>query len=110
MRRLILLLALLAAHAAWSSAGAHEWVNAAGQKIDANWIMDNPLTAYCCGPEDCEPVPGRVRYTAAGWTVRGLKGTIRMDKTYPSIDGRPWACRYTVDNTLRCLFLPRAGQ
>jgi len=107
MRKTLLFLPLLLVLGA-APVMAHDWVKVDGTKVSARWIMNNPLTSYCCGPEDCEPVPGRVTYTPAGWAVRGLKGSVKMGDTYPSIDGQPWACRYVQTNRIRCLFLPES--
>lgn len=111
MTRLCVAVAILLAA---SAASAHQYTHpVTGQKIDARWIMKNPRFSYCCGPQDCEPVPGRVEFTPAGWRVTGLKGFIPLDKTYPSIDGQPWACRYlrgAKKGHVRCLFLPSGGQ
>lgn len=95
-------------------AEAHEYIHpVTKKKINAGWIMKNPKFSYCCGPQDCEPVSGRVYFTPTGWAVKGLKGRVHMDSTYPSIDGKPWACRYlhgALKGHIRCLFLPRGGQ
>lgn len=85
---------------------AHDWVKPDGTKVSATWIMKDPNTSWCCGPQDCEPVPGRVAFTGAGWTVRGIKGTVPINRTFRSIDGQPWACRHVSTNAIRCLFLP----
>ena len=99
---------------------AHLWTAADGTKIDARWIMKNPKTRYCCGPQDCMPVTGRVVYTPQGWRVRGWKGYLKVDSAdvRKSPDGRPWAC-YRPSNPylgesggkyIRCLWLPGGGQ
>lgn len=90
-------------------AQGHDYVDRSGARTDANWIMDNPETAWCCGPTDCYPVTGRVYLTPQGWRVKGLKGAVPVDKTYPSKRPGPWACQTGSLTILRCLFLPGAG-
>jgi len=76
----------------------------------AGWIESNPETNWCCSAgDDCLPQRAEnVVYTADGWTVRGLDGTIAETQKglyRGTPDGRPWACRYPGTRTLRCLFL-----
>ena len=87
-------------------AEAHDW-----QMADAGWIQKHPTHSWCCGEQDCEMVAGRVSFDPnLGWRVYGLKGSIRERAVVPSMDGQPWACRDIEKNTIRCLFLPGAGQ
>ena len=53
---------------------AHEWIRADGTIADASWIMEN--YPECCGEQDCEPVPGRVKLTDGRWVVYGLEGSL----------------------------------
>lgn len=99
--------AFLFLFALWNTAPAHEWIKA-GRKIDARWIMKDSKTKWCCGPKDCEPVPGRVSYTPAGWAVKGLVGTVPDSAVYWTNRKQPWACRNVPTKKIRCLLLPGA--
>ena len=73
---------------------------------DASWIEDT--YPACCGVQDCEPVSRTAVYRSkAGWQVDGLDGVVSPGEVKPSIDERPWACRYELYDTIRCLFLPK---
>lgn len=96
-----------------SSASAHEWTAPTGKTRDATWIMRDAKTSWCCGPEDCEPVDGRVYFSPEGWRVRGWNGAIPMDAArglykLPRGRGTPWACRDLAQNKLRCIWLHEA--
>lgn len=73
------------------------------------WVMDNPLTAYCCGPEDCKPVAAReVRYLRGRWFVNGRPvpaGNVHLsgapDAHYHACFADPPAMTEP-----RCLFIP----
>ena len=75
---------------------------------DAWWIMADPSTAYCCGPQDCAPVqPGEIVRIPGGWR-HVPTGTVLGDESASvyrrSIDAQAWRCIF--NGTLRCLFLP----
>lgn len=75
----------------------------------ASWIMENPATSWCCGPEDCESLPDdAVAITAEGALVKSTQETIPYWQLKESIDGRWWRCRHPSGNT-RCLFRPPFG-
>ena len=78
----------------------------------ARWIMRDADIAWCCGPEDCAAVPGRVRFTPPRWSVDGLDGVLTdgdLGLSFrPTPDGGPWACRFAGTDQLRCLILPRS--
>lgn len=77
----------------------------------AAWIMEISETRWCCGPEDCEAVAGRTRFTPRGWTVDGWGGALPIGARglyfRPTPDGGPWACRDLHTNRLRCLIVNR---
>lgn len=103
--KISLCLAAVLAAFSWPSL-AHLYVNGYGEEIDASWIMQNPETNWCCGPQDCFPAGGLIHWSPAGWEVDGLKGVLPegsrglFHRSTP--DGRPWACKRR-DNTIRCL-------
>ena len=100
IRAAVLLIAL-----GGSTAAAHEWRMADGSDNDARWIMNNKLTAWCCGPKDCAPIKmADISIHKGRYRVRGLKGSVSTH--YPAQGARPWACRNLADNSLRCIFLP----
>ena len=48
------------------------WICDASAHGHYGWVMDNPATAHCCGPQDCKPVsPGEVRFQRGRWFVNG---------------------------------------
>jgi hypothetical protein len=108
MKALVIPAAVLFAAVLASTAFAHG---------DASWIMLNPKTRSCCGPEDCRRMaPGEVVEEGAGWTVvatsEHLEGV--TTRLRDSIDGDFWICRNHGPNgpgtgELRCLLVPRAG-
>jgi hypothetical protein len=62
----------------------------------ANWIMNDPRTAHCCGPTDCHmEMANDVRPDGQGWLVvsTGQRFTSDDPSVYPSIDGHYWTCR-----------------
>ena len=102
---LAMMIAALAA-LAWTAikpANAHDM---------AQWIQFDTTTAWCCTPArgDCIPVPGRVYWTQAGWSVLGWDGALRpgdrgyYERTTP--DGAPWACKRPGTIQLTCVFIP----
>jgi hypothetical protein len=109
MRALVIVANMLLAVALAPPAFAHG---------DASWIMQNPKTRSCCGPDDCRRMaPGEVIEEGAGWTVvatgEHLEGV--TTRLRDSIDGDFWICRYHGPDgqpgtgELRCLLVPRAG-
>jgi len=82
---------------------------------DATWIMQDPKTRACCGPNDCRRMaPGEVVAAGRGWTVVATGEHVEgvTTKLRESIDDHFWICRNdgpagpgTAD--LRCLFVPR---
>lgn len=86
------------------------WARAAhGPYGPAGWISQR--ASWCCGNEDCYPVPGRVRFDPVkGWTVEGLEGGLHLSERGFFLDpphGVPWACQTGAIKKLRCIFLPR---
>lgn len=80
----------------------------------AFWIEENEETAWCCGPDDCQPIPDEaVTMTPSGYEVT-IDGRTRVfhyrskSGLYPSIDQRFWMCR-APDGWPRCLFTPAWG-
>jgi hypothetical protein len=86
---------------------------------DAAWVMENPETRHCCGPQDCGPVRvynGTVEEVGPGeWLVTIPPGTHPLvpdgasrvfregDKNvYPSQRLEPYVCAYA--GGLRCFF------
>lgn len=73
------------------------------------WVMENPATAHCCGPQDCAPVdPGAVRYRDGRWFVRGRpvpEGDVHLSG---APDARYHACFFDPPAMTepRCLFIP----
>jgi hypothetical protein len=109
MKALVIVASMLLAVALTLPAFAHG---------DASWIMQNPKTRSCCGPDDCRRMaPSEVIEEGAGWTVvatgEHLEGV--TTRLRDSIDGDFWICRYHgPDGTpgtgeIRCLLVPRAG-
>ena len=88
---------------------------------EADWIMNNPETAHCCGPQDCQPIPDEiVTMDEHGYNVEWNGQTHRFHfnstrNLYPSKDQRFWMCVYLDDEesfeggTPRCLFPPAWG-
>ena len=81
--------------------------DAKGHEFASLWIMQNPLTASCCGPKDCRPLEDRdsVELIENVWRLNGWP----VHRVYPSQDeqARAWGCfnppQYVQP---RCLFLP----
>ena len=82
---------------------------------DATWIMNNPKTRSCCGPNDCRRMdPGEVVRSGRGWTIVATGEHVEgvTSKLRESIDDHFWVCRNDGPNgpgtaDLRCLFVPR---
>jgi hypothetical protein len=75
--------------------------------IASLWIMNNPLTASCCGPRDCRALEDgdSVELIDNVWRLNGWPVT----RVYPSLDerARPWGCFNAPEYVRpRCLFLP----
>ena len=73
----------------------------------ADWIMADPRTYYCCGPEECEvAAPGEIIRVDGGWLHKPT-GTVLPEGSphiHPSVDSQTWRCvRF---ERLICLFLP----
>lgn len=80
---------------------------------DAQWIMDDPKTRFCCGPSDCERAPlGAVRPIKGGWEIvstgqRFMDGAADL---HPSKDNDFWWCRpESIKPLAKCLFAPAGG-
>ena len=74
----------------------------------ADWIRNNPATAYCCGPTDCTPLPdNQVIETSNGWLVLPNRQRFRLTdpNVFPSNDNHYWACR-PIGEPYRCFFYP----
>ena len=73
----------------------------------ANWIMDDPQTRWCCGPQDCAVAePGEVVRLFGGW-LHVPPGLVLLDREgghYVSIDSQVWRC--VGVGVFRCIFLP----
>ena len=83
----------------------------AGSHGDAAWIMQNPATSYCCGPNDCQRVPkDAVRTVGQGYMVSFGTGSmvVPFERTFVSIDDDFWACIPPGGN-LKCFFAPPLG-
>jgi|AraplaMF_Col_mMF_1032025.scaffolds.fasta_scaffold00123_43 hypothetical protein len=84
---------------------------------DASWIMLNPKTRNCCGPDDCRRMaPGEVVEEGRGWTVVATGEHVEgiTTRLRDSIDGSFWICRNdgpkgAGTGELRCLLVPRSG-
>jgi len=82
---------------------------------DAAWIMNDPKTRVCCGPDDCRRMePAEVVRAGRGWTVVATGEHVEgiTSKLRESIDDHFWICRNDGPNgpgtaDLRCLFVPR---
>lgn len=78
---------------------------------DAAWIMANPATSYCCGPNDCVRLPkSSIKILASGFGVmiNGQEMVVPYGKELPSIDDDYWAC-VPPGGSLRCFFAPPLG-
>lgn len=77
---------------------------------EANWIMENPQTGWCCGPKDCFWIkPEEVRVDDEHYVVDRLSLRWPIIATYRSVDSRFWICIYqrgTADEEVKCLFAP----
>jgi len=75
----------------------------------AGWIMADPLTRHCCGPQDCRPLhDGEARFDGATWTVNGRAvPPANIYPTGPDGGASYWACfRLPALVEPRCLFIP----
>ncbi len=85
------------------------WIADAAAHGHYGWVMDNPVTAHCCGPQDCKPVaPQAVRYLRGRWSVNGKlvpDGNVHLSG---APDARYHACFYDPPAMTepRCLFIP----
>lgn len=74
---------------------------------DAQWIMEQEVTRWCCGPNDCKVVrEGELERVEGGWLHVGSQSVL-MDEDvghYLSKDEQTWACIFL--GRMRCLFLP----
>lgn len=79
------------------------------------WIMENPETAYCCGPKDCFIIPkGQISVGAGGWTFTFRNRVYRVPfgdgRIHTSIDSDFHACFIVEgDFDMRCFFRPTGG-
>jgi hypothetical protein len=81
---------------------------------DAAWIMADPVTNHCCGPQDCTPIAREeVRRNRDGWLLVGTGEFFRdgAPEVYPSVDRRFWRCTGSAGFKpfTRCLFVPLEG-
>ena len=84
---------------------------------DASWIMQDPKTRNCCGPNDCRQMAsGEVVESGRGWTVVATGEHVEpvTSRLRDSIDAHFWICRNDGPGgpgtgELRCLLVPRAG-
>ncbi len=98
------MLAMVAPPDGWlgSCARAHD---------DHDWIAKgryrSPLTnEWCCGKEDCVPIPAsQVEPTAPGWLIAPTGEVVPYVDTLPSEDGRFWRC-HQPNGVRRCFFAP----
>ncbi len=71
-----------------------------------HWI--NHHFAWCCGEEDCAPIPaGEVRIQPGGYLIVQTGEVIPESKALPSADGQYWRCQYLVGSLkgqTRCFF------
>ena len=82
---------------------------------DATWIMLDPKTRNCCGPDDCRRMePGEVIQSGRGWTVVATGEHVEgiTTRLRDSIDDHFWICRNDGPNgpgtaDLRCLLVPK---
>ncbi len=85
----------------YSRAGAHG---------EADWIMENPQTGWCCGPKDCFWIePDEVRVDDEFYVVDRYSIRWPIIGAFRSIDRRFWICIYrrgTADEEVKCLFAP----
>ena len=92
-------------------------VVAAFAHANAFWIEANPDTAYCCGPDDCRPIPNEaVTMDSAGyhvaWDGQVYTFAYRSPDVHASIDQQFWFCNYHTDlgePLTFCLFVPTWG-
>jgi hypothetical protein len=77
---------------------------------DAAWIMANPLTRHCCGPDDCREIPAEhVRLVGEIYFVDDPPLAWNSNYgTYASINSNYWAC-VTPDGRVKCFFAPVMG-
>jgi hypothetical protein len=84
----------------------------------AAWVMQNPETRYCCGPQDCEMLrDGQVQRLRDGYLVQIPNGEPELipdgdARIHWSIDEHYWICRFPDGRNAghaRCLFPPTLG-
>lgn len=84
----------------------------------ASWIMEGELRdpvshEWCCGAEDCEPVPSdMVSRVPDGFYLKHTGETIPESRAMDSKDGQFWRCRYLhgIDTgKTRCFFKTEPG-
>lgn len=77
---------------------------------DAQWIMDDPKTSYCCGVIDCWKEPeGAVMPAKGGYRITdtGQFFPFGHPDVHPSKDGDYWTCRPPhMGGAVKCLFVP----
>lgn len=75
----------------------------------AGWIMADPQTMHCCGPQDCRQLAdGEARFDSGVWRVNGrVVPAGSVYPTGPAGGSRYWAC-FQVPALVepRCLFIP----
>lgn len=101
--RLMLLVALLAVLACFGN------IKAARGHGSASWIMEDPRTSWCCGPNDCGPLPdGTVeRVDDNTWRYKPSGQVFKRGgpSVYQSINNEFWGCTINPPG-LRCFFYP----
>ena len=97
----------------------------------ADWIRKNPDTEFCCGQQDCTPLPpGAVAHLSTGgyllngeWLpeIGGIRRGESYTRVFASADSRYWGCFYTRGYLgeaadmdwrrlqVKCLFVPAIG-
>ena len=73
----------------------------------SEWIMENTVTRWCCGPADCAVAePGELVRLYGAWlnVPTGLFLRDHEGGHYVSIDSQVWRC--VGPGVFRCLFLP----
>jgi hypothetical protein len=80
---------------------------------DAEWIMRDSRTAYCCGVSDCAKEPaGAVLPVREGYRILDTGQLFRFGDPHlhPSQDGDYWTCRpQSMEGAVKCLFVPLMG-
>ena len=85
------------------------WIADATAHGPYGWVMDNPVTAHCCGPQDCRPVSRQeVQYLRGRWFVNGRPVPAEDVHLSGATDARYHACFYDPPAMTepRCLFIP----